>query len=131
MVNNANNGGRKVETPTELWDQFDNIGYDKAGAIMLMIRALIGDELWTKGLVNYLYGQEYGTANWAQLLSYWDQVLETEEIPDFEGMTITDIMESYFRQMGYPVIKVTSHDANSVSVKTSRFLSTNDSKLQL
>lgn len=109
MVNNANNGDLRVETPSEISGQFDGIGYDKSGSIMLMIRALIGDDLWTSGLVNYLYGQEFGSANWAQLLGYWDDVLELQDPAlNLDGMTITEIMQPYFRQMGYPVLKIQS-----------------------
>ena len=49
MVNNANNGDLKVETPAELSRQFDSIAYDKAGSVMLFIREIIGHENWVTG----------------------------------------------------------------------------------
>ena len=49
MVNNANNGDLKVETPAELSRQFDSIAYDKAGSVMLFIREIIGHENWISG----------------------------------------------------------------------------------
>ena len=29
--------------------QFDTIAYQKSGSVMMMIRGIIGDELWTQG----------------------------------------------------------------------------------
>ena len=55
MVNNANNGDLKVETPAEYSRQFDSIAYDKAGSVMLFIREIIGHENWITGKKrNYL-----------------------------------------------------------------------------
>ena len=130
MVNNANNGLLKVETPTEISRQFDSIAYDKAGSIMLMIRAIIGDPLWIKGLQNYIKALEFGSATWHQLLSHWDAVVaeDSNATEALDGMTITNIMEPYFRQMGYPVLKIQSN-GDTLTIQTNRYLQESDNKL--
>jgi len=99
---------------------------------MIMIRALLGDELWTQGLREYLRGQIYGTATWDQILSYWDTV--ADGLADLDGMTVTEVMEPYFRQMGYPVLKITMEDntggeGKKLTITTNRFLSAGNDKL--
>jgi aminopeptidase N len=50
MVNNVNNGDRVVENPQVIRLQFDTIAYQKSGSVMLMIRAVLGHDLWLDGL---------------------------------------------------------------------------------
>ena len=130
MVNRMNNDMKNtnnypVDTPSRISRQFDNIAYNKAGSVMLMIRALIGDELWTKGLSDYLNTRSYQTAKWDQLLSFWDKVItqeSNEELLNLNGQTITEIFEPYFTQMGVPALIITLQ-GNSLNIKTDRFLS--------
>ena len=44
----------RVDTPGQIRSQFDNIAYNKAGSVMMMVRELIGEPLWQAGLRNYL-----------------------------------------------------------------------------
>ena len=71
-----------------------------------MKRALIGDDLWTMGLRDYLQGLKYQTATWDQLLSYWDDVVKNnsqdQSLLNLNGQTVTEIFEPYFKQMGVP-----------------------------
>lgn len=130
MVNNRNNDvansrNYPVDTDLRINRQFDNIAYNKAGSIMLMIRALIGDKLWTDGLVNYLNTRKFQTATWDQLLVFWDDVVKgasDEHLLNLEGRTITEIFEPYFLQMGVPAL-IVALNGNKLSIKTDRFLS--------
>ena len=130
MVNNVNNDvansrNYPVDTDLRINRQFDNIAYNKAGSIMLMIRALIGDELWTEGLSNYLNTRKFQTATWDQLLVFWDDAVKgssDENLLNLEGRTITQIFEPYFRQMGVPAL-IVALNGSKLSIKTDRFLS--------
>ena len=49
-------------------------------------------------------------------------ILTSSPLIDLDGMSVTEIMEPYFRQMGYPVLKVNMTE-NELVIRTSRFLS--------
>ena len=71
-------------------------------------------------------GLKYQTAKWDQLLSYWDEVVESadpssEGLLNLDGRTITQIFEPYFRQMGLPVLMITM-EGTRMKIKSDRFL---------
>jgi len=120
MVNNANNGVRgEVETPSIIQLQFDTIAYQKSGSVMMMIRGIIGDELWTQALRSYQQGMQYKNAGWRELLSYFDEATIDIKESKLNGKTMTEIMQPYFRQMGYPALKFEGKD--SVKITTNRY----------
>lgn len=134
MVNNVNNGELKVETPQELSNQFDRIAYPKSGSVMMMIRAVLGDELWTKGLQNYLQGMKFDVSTGDNLLTFWDGVLTPSVKENKLGnMTASEAFEPFFKQMGLPALKIHEfHDELGnlkISVSSNRYLNTKHNKL--
>ncbi|CBY34741.1 unnamed protein product [Oikopleura dioica] len=134
MVNNANNGLLKVETPNEISRQFDSIAYNKAGSVMMMIREVIGEDLWQAGLRKYLKDNQYTSPTWREQLQAWDDV-----VPDFETNTdygendaykpasLTEAFTPYFLQMGYPLLEISKYgnSGGQYTIKHSRFMSNN------
>ena len=106
MVNNRNNGELKVETPSECSTQFDSIAYNKAGSVMMMIRAVLGEEQWQKGLTTFLNDNKYTSIGWEELLAGWDGMKMSGS-----DMSVRQAFEPYFLQMGYPVLLV-DYDSN-------------------
>ena len=73
---------------------------------------------------NYLKGEQYGTGDWKTILSYWDDVVSFGT----GGSFITDRMAPYFRQMGYPVLKIKMED-NKLIITTRRFMAVDTDKM--
>lgn len=85
-----------VEDPREIDALFDGaIVYAKGSRLLVMVRALIGDEALRKGLKNYFAAHQYGNAKGSDL---WAALGEAA------GMDIGKIMTAWLEQPGYPVL---------------------------
>lgn len=87
-----------VDDPAEIDTLFDGaIVYAKGARMLVMVRALLGDEVMRKGLKNYFAAHQYGNATGADL---WQALGEAS------GMNVGQIMESWLEHPGYPVVTV-------------------------
>lgn len=85
-----------VEDPREIDAIFDSaIVYAKGARLLVMVRALVGDDALRKGLKAYFDVHQYGNAQGEDL---WD-ALEAAS-----GFAVGQIMNSWLEQPGYPVI---------------------------
>ena len=62
---------------------------------------------------------QYKNAGWRELLSYFDEATVDIKESKLNGKTMTEIMQPYFRQMGYPALKFEGKD--SVKITTNRY----------
>ncbi|CAI2655785.1 Aminopeptidase N [Apilactobacillus kunkeei] len=86
----------EVHHPAEIDALFDAaIVYAKGARMLVMVRALIGDDALREGLKNYFASHKYGNAAGADL---WDALGKAA------GMDLGKIMESWLEQPGYPVV---------------------------
>ncbi|MFD1465370.1 M1 family metallopeptidase [Lapidilactobacillus mulanensis] len=86
----------EVEDPAEIDSLFDGaIVYAKGSRMLVMVRALIGDDALRKGLKNYFTAHQYGNATGADLWA---------ALGDASGMDVGAIMKSWLEQPGYPVV---------------------------
>ncbi|MFC6274343.1 M1 family metallopeptidase [Levilactobacillus tangyuanensis] len=94
----------QVETPAEIDSVFDSaIVYAKGARMLVMVRALIGDDALRKGLKAYFTAHRYGNATGADLWS---------ALGDASGMDIGAIMHDWLEQPGYPVVSAAVVDGN-------------------
>lgn len=85
-----------VNDPAEIDALFDSaIVYAKGSRMLVMVRALLGDEALRKGLKNYFAAHKYGNATGDDL---WKALGEAS------GLDIGAIMNSWLEQPGYPVV---------------------------
>lgn len=85
-----------VNNPAEIDALFDSaIVYAKGSRMLVMVRALLGDEALRKGLKNYFAAHKYNNATGADL---W------KALGDASGLNIGEIMNSWLEQPGYPVV---------------------------
>lgn len=85
-----------VENPAEIDALFDGaIVYAKGARMLVMVRALIGDDALRSGLKAYFEKHQYGNAAGADL---WSALAEAS------GLAIGAIMHSWLEQPGYPVV---------------------------
>lgn len=98
-----------VSDPDEISSIFDAaIVYAKGARLIGMIKSLIGEHYFKKGLTNYFNKFQYSNANSNDLWLEFNKV---------SGMDIKSIMQPWLTQPGYPVIF-----ASKNSIKQQRFL---------
>ncbi|MDO4604299.1 MAG: M1 family metallopeptidase, partial [Limosilactobacillus ingluviei] len=86
-----------VEDPREIDAIFDGaIVYAKGSRLLVMVRALIGDQALRTGLKNYFAAHQYGNAKGQDL---WQALGEAA------GLDIGAIMHAWLEQPGYPVVE--------------------------
>ncbi len=102
-----------VETAAEIAELFDNITYEKGCAVMRMLENFLGEEAFRSGLRTYM--KEFSESN-AAGADLWRHLQKAA------GQPVTDIMESWVNQEGYPVLKL-SLDGAILNVSQQRFFS--------
>ncbi len=86
----------QVEHPAEIDALFDGaIVYAKGARMLVMVRALIGDDALREGLKNYFAAHHYGNATGADLWA---------ALGTASGIDVSTIMNSWLEQPGYPVV---------------------------
>ena len=86
----------QVNDPAEIDALFDGaIVYAKGARMLVMVRALIGDDALRQGLQKYFASHQYGNATGNDL---WQALGEAANMP------IGDIMHTWLDQPGYPVV---------------------------
>ena len=107
---------QEVKNPAEVSQLFDAISYSKGASVIRMLENFLGEETFRKGLNRYLSGHMYANARTQDLWS----ALESES-----GQPVTAIMDSWVKQMGYPVLQVESNRSDGqtrLSVTQERFV---------
>lgn len=112
-----------VDDPSEIRELFDAISYSKGGSVLRMLEDYVGPETFQAGLHDYLSGHAYNNARGSHL---WESI-SAAAVRDGAGLgvSVTDLMEAWIKQVGYPVVKADvnrSGPAAEVTVSQSRFL---------
>ncbi|XP_052756052.1 glutamyl aminopeptidase-like isoform X2 [Galleria mellonella] len=108
-----------VNTPDQITAIFDTISYNKGSSILRMLEGFIGEENFRRGVSDYLKKYEFGNTVTQDLLSS----LEPYFKKDNPNLNITHIMDTWTRQMGYPVLTVSNgDDHNTYIITQTRFL---------
>ncbi|KIH62700.1 peptidase family M1, partial [Ancylostoma duodenale] len=111
-----------IETPAEAEEILDKVTAEKGGAVLRMIRTVVGEETFQKGVQNFLTAHANGTANYTD---FWD-ALDKEiagKLNAWDGnkLKTADFAEKWILQMGYPIIDVYRLDARTVELTQRRF----------
>ncbi|SCC05990.1 M1 family metallopeptidase [Weissella bombi] len=102
----------QVEKPAEIDAIFDSaIVYAKGSRMLVMVRALIGDDALRRGLKAYFEAHQYGNARGADLWAALGQAA---------GIDLTAMMDTWLEQPGYPVLTVAVVDGQ-LQVKQQQF----------
>ncbi|XP_040370036.1 aminopeptidase M1 isoform X4 [Rosa chinensis] len=92
---------------------FDAISYEKGSAVIRMLQAYLGDDIFQKSLSSYI--KRYSEKN-AKTEDLWS-VLSEES-----GLKISEMMDDWTKKQGYPVISVTAKD-HILEFEQTQFLS--------
>ena len=112
-----------VDDPAEIDTLFDGaIVYAKGARMLVMVRALLGDDAMRRGLKNYFAAHQYGNATGADL---WQALGEAS------GMNVGQIMESWLEHPGYPVVEVKGEDGKLMRSQQQFFIGDGEEKSRL
>lgn len=112
-----------VDDPAEIDTLFDGaIVYAKGARMLVMVRALLGDDAMRRGLKNYFTAHQYGNATGADL---WKALGEAS------GMNVGQIMESWLEHPGYPVVEVKVEDGKLMLSQRQFFIGDGEEKGRL
>ena len=112
-----------VGDPAEIDTLFDGaIVYAKGARMLVMVRALLGDDAMRRGLKNYFAAHQYGNATGADL---WQALGEAS------GMNVGQIMESWLEHPGYPVVEVKVEDGKLMLSQQQFFIGDGEEKGRL
>ena len=103
-LNNSHPIEVPVGHPSEVDEIFDAISYSKGASVIRMLHDYIGDEDFKVGMNAYLNDFKYTNAFTEDL---WDALGKAS------GKPVGDVMTTWTKQMGYPVIKVSEKQDGS------------------
>ncbi len=107
---------QEVNNPAEIGELFDAISYSKGGSVLRMLENFLGAETFRRGLHDYLTANAYANARTVDL---WNALGEAS------GQPVAEIMDSWVKQTGYPVLDVSvdrQDDGADVSLSQRRFV---------
>lgn len=103
-----------VNDPAEIDAIFDSaIVYAKGARLLVMVRALLGDEALRKGLKSYFAKHQYANAKGRDL---W------EALEAASSFKVGEIMDSWLEQPGYPVVEAKVVDGQLVLTQNQFFI---------
>nr|XP_009483146.1 PREDICTED: glutamyl aminopeptidase [Pelecanus crispus] len=89
-----------VSSPAEITSVFDGISYSKGASILRMLQDWITPDLFQKGCQAYLKKHRFQNAKTQQ---FWEALEAASNKP------VTEVMDTWTRQMGYPVLEMGSN----------------------
>ncbi len=110
-----------ANTPGEINEMFDGIAYGKAGAVLDMVENYLGEEVFRKGVHNYLAAHLYSNAT---AEDFWGAQTAAS------GKPVNTIMKSFVVQPGVPLLTFGPRTGNGMPVMQSRFFLSANAKNQ-
>ncbi|KAG7481392.1 hypothetical protein MATL_G00066270 [Megalops atlanticus] len=138
-LNSSHPISNPAETPVQIMEMFDTVSYDKGACVLNMLRDFLSEEVFRSGIIHYLEKYSYRNARSADL---WDVIANTSTERDFstggfcytssqveegvhrytcETLDLREMMDTWTRQMGIPLITV-ERVGRQVRLQQSRFL---------
>ncbi|NXI05127.1 AMPN Aminopeptidase, partial [Pachycephala philippinensis] len=94
----------EINTPAQISEVFDSIAYSKGASVLRMLSDFLSENIFKEGLQSYLHTFAYNNTVYADLWVHLQQAVEKNNVslPD----TISNIMDRWTLQMGFPVVTV-------------------------
>lgn len=103
------------KTSGEIKEMFDGITYQKGAAVLRMLEAYVGPEVFRKGVNEYLKQHANGNATSQE---FWQAMAKVS------GKPVNQIMPGFILQPGVPVVSISgkcTRDSTSLGLKQQRF----------
>ncbi|CCK70993.1 metallo-aminopeptidase KNAG_0F03310 [Huiozyma naganishii CBS 8797] len=111
-----------IEVPVKRADEinqiFDAISYSKGSSLLRMISKWLGEDIFIKGVSQYLKKFKFQNAKTEDL---WDALTEAS------GKDVRGVMDVWTKKIGFPVVNV-EENGNKITFTQNRYLSTGDVK---
>ncbi|KAF2755190.1 hypothetical protein EJ05DRAFT_532965 [Pseudovirgaria hyperparasitica] len=107
-----------VKDALEVDQIFDSISYLKGSSVIRMLSSHLSQDVFLKGVGDYLQKHKYGNATTNDL---WSALSKAS------GQDVNTFMDIWIRKMGFPVLTV-AEEPGQISVKQGRFLFSGDVK---
>ncbi|XP_014066097.1 glutamyl aminopeptidase isoform X2 [Salmo salar] len=88
-----------VSTPAEITSVFDGISYNKGASILRMVEDWLGRDNFRDGCRKYLKDFHFQNAKTA---NFW------ASLANVSGLPVADVMDTWTKQMGYPVLDLST-----------------------
>ncbi|CAH1790172.1 unnamed protein product [Owenia fusiformis] len=95
--------------PDEIYETFDKISYYKSSSIIRMVNNFLTEDTFRKGLTNYLKDNAFGNTHHTDL---WKSLTD-QAMSEGKNIDVGDIMNTWVRQMGYPVVTVSRNGTSA------------------
>jgi aminopeptidase N len=102
----------RADTPDEINEEFDDIAYGKAGAVLDMVENYVGEETFRQGVHNYLSAHLYANAT---AEDFWSAQTAASHQP------VDKIMQSFIDLPGVPLLTFSEKEATGYPLYSSRF----------
>ncbi|NWT17755.1 AMPN Aminopeptidase, partial [Vireo altiloquus] len=107
----------EINTPAQISEVFDSIAYSKGASVLRMLSYFLSEEIFKEGLQSYLHTFAYNNTVYTDLWVHLQEAVEKNnvQLPD----TISNIMDRWTLQMGFPVVTV---DTSTGTINQTHFL---------
>nr|AVZ46161.1 Aminopeptidase N [Proteles cristata] len=95
----------EINTPAQISEVFDSISYSKGASVLRMLSSFLTEDLFKKGVASYLHTFQYGNTIYMDLWKHLQQVVDKQTVVQLPN-NVSDIMDRWTLQMGFPVITV-------------------------
>ncbi|KAG8233571.1 hypothetical protein J437_LFUL012935 [Ladona fulva] len=111
----SNGDDEGLKDPAQIEAIFDTISYSKGAAILRMMEDFVGEVTLREGLTLYLQSHKYGNADTDDL---WSALSQSAN----HSINVKVIMDTWTRQMGYPLVTITREGPRKFRATQKRFL---------
>ncbi|KAF7687342.1 leucyl-cystinyl aminopeptidase [Silurus meridionalis] len=112
-MNSSHPVSADVTAPAEVEEMFDSVSYEKGASLLLMLNATIGEEMFKKGVIEYL--KKYNGSN-TKKEDLWNSFSQFSKSID-----VAQMMNTWTVQKGFPLVTV-NITGKQVQITQERFL---------
>ncbi|XP_045074154.1 thyrotropin-releasing hormone-degrading ectoenzyme [Coregonus clupeaformis] len=119
---------QEVDDATDIDRVFDWIAYKKGAALIRMLANVMGQQVFQRGLNDYLMTHMYSNAGRDDL---WNKLTEAMQ-KEGKDINIKEVMDCWTLQMGYPVVTISKNYSldRSVTITQEHFVYDRDAKIR-
>ncbi|NXT88770.1 AMPN Aminopeptidase, partial [Anhinga rufa] len=100
----------EINTPAQISEVFDNIAYSKGASVLRMLSNFLTEDVFKEGLQSYLHAFAYGNTVALDLWIHLQEAVTKNNVS--LPSSISDIMDHWTLQMGFPVVTVNTLTGN-------------------
>ncbi|KAJ8417589.1 hypothetical protein AAFF_G00224320 [Aldrovandia affinis] len=95
----------EINKPEQINELFDSISYSKGASVLRMLSEFLSEPVFVKGLNTYLNQFAFSNTVYSDLWDHFQQAVDNTPSISLPH-TVTDIMNRWILQMGFPVVTI-------------------------